>query len=130
MFLQRHIQASLAKCIGNRFSKETELMSVNIETQGPRAVIKPQGAVVASVVQELRPRLKALLDQGVTEIVFDLATVPMVDSLGIGLLIMCHNSLQRVGGRMEVINACQDLLDEFRPMRLERHFSVQGMAAR
>jgi anti-anti-sigma factor len=84
--------------------------------------------MVAAVVHELRPRLKAMLEQGVTELVFDLANVPLVDSLGIGLLIMCHNSLQRLGGRMEVINACQDLLDEFRPMRLDRHFSVQGKA--
>lgn len=103
-------------------------MNVEIQAEAAHAVITPLGNLVASQVQDLRKRIKDLIDQGVREIVFDLANVEIVDSLGIGLLIMSHNSLQKLEGRIEVINASQDLLDEFRPMRLERHFRIAGVA--
>lgn len=103
-------------------------MSLEIQAEGPRAIVMLCGDLVASQVQEIRARIKELTGQGVREIVFDFNGVEIVDSLGIGLLIMCHNSLQKLDGRMEVVNASQDLLDEFRPMRLDRHFKISGAA--
>ena len=70
--------------------------------------------------------MRGIVDEGVRELVVDLAGVRMVDSSGIGLLISAYNSLRKVGGRLAVIHASADLLELFRSMRMHQHFSVSG----
>ena len=72
--------------------------------------------------------MRAALDEGVREMVVDLSGVHMVDSSGIGLLISAHNSLCKVGGRLAVIHASDDILDLFKTLRMHQHFSVSGGA--
>lgn len=103
-------------------------MSIEILIEGTQATIKPLENLQASLVGEMREKLKALLGEGIREFIFDIATVTVIDSLGIGLLIMCHNSLKNMGGRMEVVNTTQSLMDEFRLMRLDRHFKISSQA--
>jgi anti-anti-sigma factor len=53
----------------------------------------------------------------------------VVDSSGIGLLIATHNSLKTKGGSLRVANASPDILNLFKAMRLDRHFTVEGRQA-
>lgn len=99
-------------------------MNVDIQIEGKRAVIKPRGEMAGSVSQELKPRLLALLEQGVLEFTFDLKDMPMIDSMCIGLLIMCHNSMRKCNGQMELINVPKDPMDGFRLMRLDRQLKI------
>lgn len=91
-----------------------------------RAVMQPEGDVVAGTVPGLRSTMRGVLAEGVRELVVDLSRVEMMDSSGIGLLIAAHNSLVKLGGRLEVIHASQDILELFRAMRIPQHFQVSG----
>jgi anti-anti-sigma factor len=92
-----------------------------------RAVVQPSGdTIVAAIIPELRAKLRGAVEEGVRDLVIDLAAVRMVDSSGLGLLIAAHNSLRKVGGQLAVINASTDLLELFRSMRMHQHFSVSG----
>jgi len=92
-----------------------------------KAIVRPAGdTIVAATIPELRLKMRGILDEGVRELVIDLAGVRMVDSSGLGLLISAHNSLRKAGGRFAVIHASEDLLELFRSMRMHQHFSVSG----
>jgi anti-anti-sigma factor len=103
--------------------EEIEMMELSRE--GIRVNVKPGGNIVASGINELRAKLKPVIDDGGREIIFDLEGVRMIDSIGLGLLIATHNSLAGVGGKLKIVNASKDLLDLFRNMRLDQHFEVR-----
>jgi anti-anti-sigma factor len=105
-------------------------MAANVITrEAERAIVRPDGDVVAGTVAELRTMMRGMLADGIRELVIDFSAVEMVDSSGIGLLIAAHNSLAKVGGNVSVIHASQDLLELFRTMRIEQHFKVSGKQA-
>jgi anti-anti-sigma factor len=97
---------------------------MELSREGTMVNVKPGGNIVASGINELRAKLKPVIDDGGREIIFDMEGVRMIDSIGPGLLIATHNSLAGVGGRLKVVNASKDLLDLFRNMRLDQHFEV------
>jgi len=86
--------------------------------------IKPGCDVVASAADELRSEIKNVLARGAKDVRINLTGVQMIDSVGLGLFIAAHNSLQKVGGKLTVVNASAHLHDLFRNMRLDQHFSV------
>ncbi len=89
-----------------------------------RTEIRPGRDVIASTANELRAQIKAVLEQGAKDLQIDLTGVEMIDSVGLGLFIAVHNSLQKSGGKLTVVNASGNLSDLFRSMRLDQHFSV------
>ena len=91
-----------------------------------KAEVKPDGDVVASSADELRSELKRLVGEGVSELTLDMTDVGVVDSIGLGLLISTHNSLAKMGGKLSVVNASQDIQELLKNMRLDRHFAVRG----
>lgn len=98
-----------------------------ITREDNKAVVQPAGdTIVAATIPELRSTMRGILEEGVRDLTIDLASVRMVDSSGLGLLIAAHNSLRKVGGRFAVIHACTDLLELFQSMRMHQHFSVTG----
>jgi anti-anti-sigma factor len=100
---------------------------IEVTREENRAVVHPSGdTIVAATIPELRTKMRGIVDEGVRELVIDLAAVRMVDSSGLGLLIAAHNSLRKVGGQLTVIHASPDLLELFRSMRIHQHFSVSG----
>jgi anti-anti-sigma factor len=92
-----------------------------------KTVVRPSGDnIVAATLPELRLKLRCMVDEGVRDLVVDLADINMVDSSGIGLLISAHNSLRKLGGQLALIHASADLLELFRSMRMHQHFSISG----
>jgi anti-anti-sigma factor len=91
-----------------------------------RATIRPIKNIVSSSVPDMRTEIKALIDDGINDIVIDLGAVEIVDSMGIGLLICAHNSLIKTGGKIAVINASKDLIGLFKAMRLDQRFNISG----
>jgi anti-anti-sigma factor len=93
------------------------------------ATVSVEAALTVALAQELRPQLQKALAEGVSSVVFDLGRVDVVDSSGIGLLIATHNSLKSKGGRLRVANVSPEILNLFKAMRLDRHFTVEGRPA-
>lgn len=84
------------------------------------------GDLITSSVPEWRTKIKSMIDQGVREITVDMVSTQMVDSMGIGLLIQVHNTLEKCGGKLVVVHASVDVLELFRAMRLDQRFSVSA----
>jgi len=101
-------------------------MSEPMETSGGAQALLHPGDLTAATVEQVRDKLKVLLQGGTTELTIDLAGVQMVDSMGIGLLIQANNSLQKAGGALVVKNASPDLMALFRSMRLDKRFTLQA----
>ena len=100
---------------------------IEIIREDNKAVLRPGGDnIVAATIPALRAKMRAIVEEGVQELVIDLTDVRMVDSSGIGLLIAAHNSLRKSGGTLAVIQASAEILELFRTMRMHQHFSVSG----
>jgi len=90
-----------------------------------RFVVKPGKDVVASMANEFRSQLHGLVQESPNELVIDLDGVEMVDSVGIGVIIATHNSLNKVGGALRVTNVTSDIYTLFSTMRLDHHFTIE-----
>jgi anti-anti-sigma factor len=100
-----------------------------VQVQQNDATVSVEGSLTVALAQELRPQLQKALAEGVSSVVFDLGRAAVVDSSGIGLLIATHNSLKTRGGRLRVANVSPEILNLFKAMRLDRHFTVEGLPA-
>ena len=67
------------------------------------------------------------IKEGLVELTIDLNGISVVDSMGIGFLISAHNSLLRIDGKIEAINVTGEIMDLFKSMRLNQHFSIKGV---
>ncbi len=94
--------------------------------EGDKVTVKPGKDVVASMANEFRDELHAIIKESPKELAIDLTGVEMVDSVGIGVLIATHNSLNKAGGVLKVTNVAKDIFGLFTTMRLDRHFTVES----
>ena len=96
-----------------------------IVNQGDQTIIKPGMDVVASMAEDFKNELFALINDSSSEVVIDLEGVKMVDSVGIGVIIAAHNTLNQSSRKLKVINVTKDVYGLFTTMRLNRRFSVE-----
>lgn len=82
--------------------------------------------VVATHIPALRLRLRAFISGGIRQLSLDFSNVHMVDSAGIGLIIATHNSLQKLGGVLELTGVAPEIGDLFQGMRMHQHFRISG----
>ena len=99
---------------------------MEIIRDGRKSIVKPGKDIVSAIAAELRQEFKNLVESGATGICVDLTGVDVIDSIGLGLLISVHNSLVKVDGKFEVIKASENMLELFKNMRLDKHFTVRG----
>jgi anti-anti-sigma factor len=98
----------------------------DIRIENGRAVLCPAGDIVASTTVALRQRIKDILAEHPGSLTIDLSRVELVDSVGIGLLIAAHNTLDKTGGQLALTNVKPELAALLRTMRLDKHFSIQA----
>lgn len=97
-----------------------------IVKDGSLGMLKMESNLVASEVDKLRILVKNSIQEGLVELVIDLNGISVVDSMGIGFLISAHNSLLKLGGKIEVLNVSGEIIDLFKSMRLDQHFTLRG----
>lgn len=97
-----------------------------IERTGDQATVRPGCDLVASMVPEFREEMRSLLSKTPSEITIDLTGVEMIDSVGLGVLIATHNSISRIGGKLMVTNACENIYGLLKTMRLDKHFRIMS----
>ena len=86
--------------------------------------IPTQGNLVASTVEALRKVAMALLATPCSEVVLDLSSADMVDSLGITLILGLFKSCQQKQLAFRVEGASPDLMRVFKLFSLPRLFPV------
>lgn len=87
-------------------------------------VVSPGGAIVASMAQDFRTRLKDAATASPGGFAVDCSGVDQIDSVGLGVLIAAHNSLSKTGGRLALVNVSEDVLRLLKAMRLDKHFLI------
>ncbi len=102
---------------GNTMSK--------VRRDGDKVFVKLEQDIVASISKDLKEEFKGLLDGGAKQMVVDLDDVKMIDSSGLGVLIAAHNSLQKLGASLELLNISDDIRKLLQNMRLDKHFILQ-----
>ena len=93
-----------------------------------QVIVRPGRDVVASMAEEFKSELKSQLEESKINITIDLDGVQMVDSVGIGVIIATHNSLNNANRKLKVVNIAKDIYDLFTTMRLDRHFTLEAQA--
>ena len=97
-----------------------------ITKDGDHVTIKPGRDVVASIADEFKAELNDLVGSSKGGLTIDLSGVEMVDSVGIGVIIATHNSLNKESRKLTVINISKDIFNLFNTMRLNRHFTIEA----
>ena len=70
------------------------------------AVIEMTGRItMGSDSQKIEWGLAELLKDNQKKVIFDLTEVTFLDSSGIGILVMCHAKLKKVGGSLRIAGA-------------------------
>ena len=81
--------------------------------------------LTAALVPGLQAAVKHELAAGATDVEVDLGKAAMLDSSGIGLLIAVSNALNRLGGRIRVVNVSRDIGRLLQTMRLTNRLDVR-----
>ncbi len=97
-----------------------------IINQGDQTIVKPGMDIVASMAEDFKNELLSVINDSSAGLVIDLAGVEMVDSVGIGVIIAAHNTLNQSDRKLKVINVTKDVYGLFTTMRLNRRFTVEG----
>ncbi len=80
-------------------------MEFTEETLGPVKVFHLGGKIMGDAkTQMLCDRLKELIDAGTRSLVMDFSSVRWINSLGIGVIIACLNTLRQRGGDIRFAN--------------------------
>jgi anti-anti-sigma factor len=98
-----------------------------IVNQGDQTIIKPGMDIVASMAEDFKSELLSVINESSVGVVIDMEGVQMVDSVGIGVIIAAHNTLNQVGRELKVVNVTKDVYGLFTTMRLNRRFVVEGV---
>jgi anti-anti-sigma factor len=104
------------------------MSSYQVVQESAQARIILGGDLILSSVSEARQAIKQLMQDGVTDLVVDLANVRILDSSGIGYLVSVFNSFAKINGKLAVVNASTDVFDLLLSMRLDRHFPISRSA--
>ena len=95
--------------------------------QKSQTIIKPGMDVVASMAEDFKIELLSVINESSADVVIDLEGVEMLDSVGIGVIIAAHNTLNQSDRKLKVINVVKDVYGLFATMRLNRRFTVEGI---
>ena len=95
-----------------------------IVRKGNLVIISPGQDLVTSMADQFIQELKDEIKNSPSEIIIDLSGVEKIDSVGFGVIIAAHNSMQKINGRIVVANVDENLYKAFVTMRLDSHFSV------
>jgi anti-anti-sigma factor len=95
-----------------------------IKRDGENVYVIPEGNLLASVANVLRTDLSDIIKDKPVNLTIDLKESEILDSVGIGVIIATHNSVEKNGGTLRVINVKEDIYDLLCTMRLNNHFEI------
>ena len=92
-----------------------------------QAIVRPGTDIVASMAEAFKEDLLSAINSTDGDIVIDLEGVEMVDSVGIGVIIASHNTLNQAARNLKVMNVTKGVYGLFTVMGLHRRFLVEGV---
>jgi anti-sigma B factor antagonist len=67
-------------------------------------VLDLEGALALEDNAQFRKRVTAIIDAGARKLIVNMARVPYMDGSGLGELISCYTTLQRMSGRIKLLH--------------------------
>ena len=98
----------------------------DLKRDGKMLTVVSGGDFTAVLIPDLKPAVQKAIEEGITEVVFDLGKTTILDSTGIGFTIAVYNSLTKKGGTMRVVNVSDDILRLLQSMRLDQRLGVKA----
>ena len=102
-------------------------MSLDIQQRDREgvAIIDLTGRLtVGDEVLRFRDRMQKLIESGQRSIIINLAQVDYVDSTGLGTLVMCYTKLQRLNGKVGLLNLTRRSIELLVMTKLTTIFEV------
>jgi anti-anti-sigma factor len=104
-------------------------LELDVRSLSPtRVVIVARGRMTATTAPAMKSRIKELIDDGRTEIVFDLRAVSFVDSSGLSALVSGLKATRERGGFLKVFGASDPVARIFNLTMLDRVFEMYAGA--
>ncbi len=79
-------------------------MNINERKSDDVTVLEIEGNLAREENSQFRTRVAAIINAGARKLVLDLTKVSHMDSTGLGELISCYASMQKVGGMIKLLN--------------------------
>lgn len=95
-----------------------------ITREGTTVTVSPGQDLVSSMVPGFKQELNTILAESPGELRLDLSGAALIDSVGIGVIIATHNSMKKVGGRLVISGASENITKLFKSMRLDQHLTL------
>jgi anti-sigma B factor antagonist len=89
------------------------------------SVLKISGVINIETAGELRNLFDEILSEGVLKIRLNLKQVPIVNSSGIGHILMLFKSLKERNGQLEVRGVSKNLLEMLKLLKVDTLFPIQ-----
>jgi anti-sigma B factor antagonist len=80
--------------------------------------------IVGEATAALKEQIKSLTEQGVTNLVLDLAEVDYIDSSGLGTLVYCFSTFRKQGGKLKLMKLSRRNIELMLLTKLETVFEV------
>jgi anti-sigma B factor antagonist len=99
-------------------------MEINVRELNDVAILELEGRLDASTVNNLRDKLKNLIQHNHSNIVLDLGNISFIDSSGIGILVASLRSINEINGDIKISNVKDHVRSIFELTRLHHIFEI------
>lgn len=79
-------------------------MNISVRHRDDIAIFDVSGDIIGDARIELNNRIQEEIDNGFKKLIVNLEDVPMMDSVGLGMLVAIHTSLGRKGSKIVLLN--------------------------
>ena len=104
-------------------------LSIDVRDADGWQVVAVSGEIDIRTAPQLRERLNAVLDEGVTKLIVDLEGVDFMDSTALSVMVGAHKRLQRAGSGLVLVCTRPQLLRVLDLTGLSRVFTVHDELA-
>lgn len=102
-----------------------DFKTISVREQHGYAIVEVQEKrIYLSITEIFKEELIALIEQGNLKVVIDLHRVEVINSAGLGVLILARDVLMKKAGIIKLTNLQQLLSDIFSRMKLDMLFKI------
>jgi anti-anti-sigma factor len=99
--------------------------TISIENTGDITVIKVlERRVFLKISDQFRDEVVRIIDSGAHRVIFDLSIVHVMNSSGLGVLILARDMLQKKGGKLVLCGLLKVMDEIFSRMHLDNFFVI------
>lgn len=99
---------------------------MDIQIKGKQAVVLVGEKIDLSNTKELKDNLLELIDQGVTHVILNFQNAEMIDSSGLGKILLFQKRLKELDGNLKIININSDYIRKmFKMIHLDKVIDIE-----